>query len=266
MNKFGTLTMGQAIKIDKEYDCMTSEEFQEKVASQWNQGIVDESIFNDYEREFRTEIKKVFDEFYPETGGNRNKMYPLDLHVGLKVYEMLSPEHTNFTITDATDDDMWRHISVKIIPDLTYIRYPAKSEKGAKNINKKRFYSETRRIWIKTLWWYVFLSWQGNAESTYEVLKNNSVDNINKLIETPGKGYRLLVYRAMMREYASRTHNTKYFAGVTKLNNAKCKTIEPTFLPSGEEQYVKLLFDEVPILKEQEEFSDVEGRDPGKLE
>jgi len=163
-----------------------------------------------------------------------------------------NPSGTAITTTETTKV-MAAKISVKVIPDLTYLRYPAKSETGAKNINKKRFYSETRRIWIKSLWWYVFLAWQGTREQTYEVLKDNSIDNINKFIETPGRGYRLTLYRALMAEYSNRPHNTKYFAGVTKLNNAKCKTLTPSLMVGGEDAYVSGLFDEVPIAKEQED-------------
>jgi len=258
MNNFGSLSMGEAVKIVKEYDALPATVFEASIAANWSQGIIETEGLSDYDISFRCQIKDVFDKYYPETGGNRNKMYPLDLNVGLAVFELLNPAQSEFTMSDATNDDMWRYISVKILPDLTYLRYPAKSEKGAKNINKKRFYSETRRIWIKSLWWYVFLAWQGDSKTTYEVLKDNSIDNINKFIETPGRGYRLALYRALMLEYSSRPHNTKYFAGVTKLNNAKCKTIEPALLPNGEGEYVKTLFDEVPSIGEQEEEDVVE--------
>jgi hypothetical protein len=256
MNKFGTLSLDEAIKIVNEYDSMTKEEFEEKVFAQWNKEEINTDGLSQYDIFVRNEIKQVFDKYYPEACENRNKLYLLDLNVGLKIFELLRPGEEEFSVSDAANDDMWRYISVKIIPDLTNLRYPAKMEQGSKNINKKRFYSGTRRIWIKTLWWYVFLSWQGDSSKTYEVLKDNLVDNINKLIETPGKGYRLSVYRALMLEYSSRQSKAKYFAGVTKLNNVKCKTIEPSLLVGGEEKYAKTLFDEVPISIGQEEEND----------
>ena len=148
---------------------------------------------------------------------------------------------------------MWRYISVKVIPDYTHLRYPPEKEKNAKNINRKRLFSGKRRIWIKTLWWYIFLSWQGDYDSTYEILKDNSVDNINKLIETPGKGYRLELYRAIMKEYSLRERNAKYFGKVMKLNNTKCRTIEPLLFAGTEYSYVKSLFDIVPNRTDKEE-------------
>ena len=116
-------------------------------------------------------------------------------------------------------------------------------------LNHKRFYAQTRRIWLKSLWWYVFLSWQGSELKTYNALKNNKTDNINKLIETPGRGYRLMLYRAMIAEYAKYSAlnktSTKEFAAFTKLNNAKCVNVEPALTPGGEKGYAHRLFEEL---------------------
>ena len=254
MHRFGKLSMVDAIRIVDEYDSMSAEEFEQKIAGNWKRGIINTDGLSEYDLTVRETIKNVFDIYYKLADGNKNKMYPLDLYVGLKIYELLDPEKSEFTISDAADDDMWRYISVKVLPDMTHLRYPPTNELGARNINKKRFYSEKRRIWIKSLWWYIYLSWQGNKEATYQVLKGNAIDNINKLIETPGRGYRLSLYRTLMREYALRSqYNTDYFAGVTKLNNAKCKTVEPSLLRDGEIEYVRILLDSVQAGKEKEE-------------
>ena len=160
--------------------------------------------------------------------------------------------YSNFSIIEANNDDIWRYISVKVMPDITYLRYPT-PEKGSIRINQKRFFSHTRRIWLKTLWWYIYLSWQGNAEDTFEVLKDNGVDNINKLIETPGRGYRLQLFRHMMLEYhKTRPHKVKDFAAFTKLNNAKCVSIEPELTCGGVAAYAQKLLEEVSAPKEVE--------------
>jgi hypothetical protein len=131
------------------------------------------------------------------------------------------------------------------MPDITYLRYPDPA-KGDIRINSKRFYRGTRRIWLKTLWWYIHLGWQGSAEKTFTVLKDNATDNINKLIETPGKGYRLSLYRNIVREYSETApHKAKDFAAITKLNNAKCISLEPALICGGEREYVKQLVAEV---------------------
>ena len=258
MHDYGLLSSNDATKIVNDYDSMPAEEFKMLVADKWEKEEIETNGLSDADLSLRNILKSVFDEFYAGARDDRKKLYQLDLQIGLKIFGVLNPEKTAFSLSDASNDDLWRYISLKIIPDLTYLRYPPESEKGAKNINKKRFFSDTRRIWIKTLWWYVFLSWQGSEEKTFEVLKNNATDNINKLIETPGRGYRLSLYRQMMREYAEREHKTKYFAGVTKLNNAKCKTLEPSLLYHGEAEYVRQIFDEVPVDLNSEDTDDVE--------
>ena len=99
----------------------------------------------------------------------------------------------------------------------------------------------------------IYLSWQGNAEDTFEVLKDNGVDNINKLIETPGRGYRLQLFRHMMLEYhKTRPHKVKDFAAFTKLNNAKCVSIEPELTCGGVAAYAQKLLEEVSAPKEVE--------------
>ena len=86
-----------------------------------------------------------------------------------------------------------------------------------------------------------------------KVLKDNGVDNINKLIETPGRGYRLQLFRHMMLEYhKTRPHKVKDFAAFTKLNNAKCVSIEPELTCGGVAAYAQKLLEEVSAPKEVE--------------
>ena len=97
---------------------------------------------------------------------------------------------------------------------------------------------------------------------TFEVLKNNATDNINKLIETPGRGYRLKLFRSMMLEYSKTDlHTTDDFLAFTKLNNAKCVSVEPALTFGGEREYARKLLDEIMQkggVKENAEGSDSE--------
>ena len=171
-------------------------------------------------------------------------MYPVDVEVGLALYEGLMPH--GFTVEDACNDDFWRYLSVVVFPDLTYLRYPdpekEQREKGGR-INFKRFFSHTRRIWLKTLWWYVHLSWQGDVASTRRVIEGNAVDTIGKFIETPGRGYRPDFYRAFMARYAkSPAKKTDNFNSAKQLSNARCRVIEPELTEGGVEGYCDRLF------------------------
>ncbi len=237
--RYKRLSMNDAKAITTQYDRMSDVEFQD-LTDHWRSYDTIESDPS-YD-EYRETLLTVFKSALEETGGKLN--YLLDLRVGICLYHLM-PLDKSFSIISANDDDIWRYISVKVMPDITYLRYPDPA-KGDIRINSKRFYRGTRRIWLKTLWWYIHLGWQGSAEKTFTVLKDNATDNINKLIETPGKGYRLSLYRNIVREYSETApHKAKDFAAITKLNNAKCISLEPALICGGEREYVKQLVAEV---------------------
>ena len=192
--------------------------------------------------------------------------YNLDLEVGIALYEELNPK-AGFNIIVANDDDFWRYISVRVMPDLTFIRYPnqssdveiiqqnipglsyaigIKTEKDSIRLKKKRFYSHTRRIWLKTLWWYIHLGWQGSSEKTYKTLQNNGTNIISHFIERPGRGYRTTLFRDMLYAYSKLPEQKdSTFRAAAKLNLAKCVSVEPALTEGGEKTYAKALFEEV---------------------
>lgn len=237
--RYKRLSLNDAKAIVSQYDSMSDVEFQD-LTDHWK---AYDTIENDPSYStFREALLDAFKKALAETGGKMT--YLLDLRVGICLYQLM-PIGKDFSIISANDDDIWRYISVKVMPDITYQRYPDPA-KGDIRINSKRFYRGTRRIWLKTLWWYIHLSWQGSAEKTFAVLKDNATDNINKLIETPGKGYRLNLYRNIVREYSETApHKAKDFAAITKLNNAKCISVEPELVRGGERAYAKQLVAEV---------------------
>ena len=249
--RYKRLSLNDAKAIVAQYDNMNDIEFS-NLTDHWKAYDTIES--DPSYAEFRSKLLDSFKDALSETGGKMT--YLLDLRVALCLYQLM-PLGKDFSIIAANDDDIWRYISVKVMPDITYLRYPkpenAISEAGGR-LNHKRFYSHKRRIWLKTLWWYVHLSCQGTAKKTFDVLKDNATDNINKLIETPGKGYRLSLYRNMVREYSEKVpHKAKDFAAITKLNNVKCISVEPELIAGGEKQYVKQLVSEVVRKDESDE-------------
>lgn len=246
MIRYQKLSYNDAKNIVSQYDNLDDAEFQD-LENHWKANDVSASAFDPVYEDFRQDLLTVFNSTLIETGGKMN--YLLDLRVGIKLYQLM-PLGKDFSVIQANDDDIWRYISVKVMPDITYLRYPT-PEKGSVRINQKRFYSHTRRIWLKTLWWYIHLSWQGNEDDTFEVLKDNGVDNINKLIETPGRGYRIPLFRSMMLEYyKTGPHKVKDFAAFTKLNNAKCVSVEPELTSGGVAVYAQKLLAEVSMQKE----------------
>ena len=234
-------TKTQAKQFVETVDKMSDPAFEDLVAK-WSCNSVDDFSF-EYE-DLRNNIITVYKNAKPHGG------YETDLRVGLALYKEFNPEN-GFTFVMANDDDIWRYLSCKVFPDITYERYPNPEkdvkEKGG-HLNHKRFYAHTRRIWIKTLWWYVFLSWQGTEEKTYEVLKDFGTDTISDFIERTGQGYRLNLYRRLMYAY-SRVDNksAKLFNSIQKQNLVNCRTIEPALVKDAEKGYVETLFDQLSI-------------------
>lgn len=252
MIRYQKLPYNDAKNIVSEYDSYDDVAFAD-LENHWKANDVSASNFDPSYTDFRNELLSVFNTTLAETDGKMN--YLLDLRVGIKLYSLM-PLGKNLTVIQANDDDIWRYISVKVMPDITYLRYP-NPEKGSIRINQKRFYSHTRRIWLKTLWWYVHLSWQGTEEATFNALKDNGVDNINKLIETPGRGYRISLFRSMILAYHNTApHRVKDFAAFTKLNNAKCVSIEPELTSGGVRIYAQNLLAEISSSKEAEPNAD----------
>lgn len=235
------LTLGEAKNKIAAIDDLDDMAFYDLV-NHWKVYDVAEESYDTSYKQFRSELIDCFKSALAESGGKMS--YTLDLKMGIRLYELLSPQ-SGFTNVKANDDDIWRYISVCVMPDITYLRYP-KPEQGSIRINQKRFYSHTRRIWLKTLWWYVHLGWQGNSKDTYEVLKNNGTNIISHFIERPGKGYRLNLFRSMMHEYSTLpVQKDTIFRAAAKLNLAKCVTVEPALTAGGEKAYSSALFNEI---------------------
>lgn len=185
--------------------------------------------------EIRKEIISARDQVFEINGfDNVNKLdYKFDLQFGLKLYQILTAD-IGFTNRVAANDDIWRYLSIMVIPDIVHSRW---------GLNEAHFYQNSRRIWLKTLWWYINLSWVGNEEDTYEILKDNTTDTILQMVERPGIGYYTDMYREIMRQYADHEDSSRQlFRRVLKLNTAKLVTTSPELVEGGINAYVKLLF------------------------
>lgn len=117
MVRFKTLSRDEAKRIISAFDNYDDVEFDDLVnhwkhydpVSEYDESFVD----------FRNELLAAFREGLQETNGKMD--YPVDLKVGLKIYSLL-PIGKNFSIVQANNDDFWRYISVKVMPDITYLR------------------------------------------------------------------------------------------------------------------------------------------------
>lgn len=246
--RYRTLSLAESKRWAAEIDQYSDDEFALLVNGWKNHSVeVQDASYG--------ELRAILVEAFDRAGGRTlppRRMYPVDVEVGLDLYEYLTAN--GFSEVEAADDDIWRFISVRVVPDLTYLRYPdpekAVAEAGGR-INRKRFFLAKRRIWISSLWWYIHLSWQGSKEATRKVIEGNGSNIISHFIETPGRGYRTSLYRSLMRKYSNtKGKSDALFGSIAKLNGAECRNIEPDLLPGGVSEYCDRLFDKVQYGKD----------------
>ena len=103
----------------------------------------------------------------PEMISQSNNAYKIDCLFGLKTYELLNQKY-GMSSRIASIPAVWRFLSVCVVPDVVEMRY------GITHVD--RFWKKDKRIWLRVLWWYVYLSWQGDADATMLVMKDNSTD------------------------------------------------------------------------------------------
>ena len=168
-----------------------------------------------------------------------NFAYLTDLLFGLKCYRILNEKY-GMTVRQASTAGIWRYISMIVAPEVIELRYGLD--------HPDRFWKKSKRLWFRVLWWYIYLSWQGDEEKTYEVLKNNTTDEILQLVDRAGKGgYRVELYREIMRTIARQDQEEwkkkKMFRKIMVLNTARVQVIEPALVDGGEPRYVEDLCD-----------------------
>lgn len=233
-------TKAQAKAFIEEMDTLSDAAFSD-VETQWKLHKADN--FDSSYCELRAKVIAVYEAHEGEGG------YAIDLNVGLCLYEELCAQN-GFTNVLANDDDVWRYIACFVFPDITHLRYPPSNTDRSEGhrLNSKRFYAHTRRIWLKTLWWYIHLSWQGSAKTTYAVLKPLGTDTISDFIERPGKGYRLKLFRELIQAYSGVVKKSSdLFNRIQKQNLVNCTTVEPALTQNAEKGYVAQLFSQLNI-------------------
>lgn len=175
----------------------------------------------------------IFDEWHLDTAEKLG--YDFDLLFAIRLYDILGLNN-NFSNRAASNDDIWRFLSIRVIPDIVHSRW---------GMNEVR-YMTSRRIWLKNLWWYIHLSWNGDTERTYEILKNNTTDTVLQLVERPGVGYYISLYREIMLQYSCiNDHGRTLFRKVLKLNTALLPVTYPELISGGIKEYVSYLFRKV---------------------
>jgi len=216
-----------------------------KIFASWNTDEVPKPDYDDKDEELRNKLliaDKITEDFISEKFKSPGKKdYIYDLKFGLELYNILNNSY-GFTLRDASNDEIWIYFSIKVIPDLVYKRW---------GLNEKRFFEQSRRIWLKTIWWYIHLSWNGTYEDTFNILKDFTTDEVVQLVERSGpNGYRIDLTREIMKQFSIKSQkqqNRTLFRKIMKLNTARLKIVEPALYNGGIKTYVEELigyFDE----------------------
>jgi len=177
--------------------------------------------------------------------GKRNAAYVYDLEFGLRTYEYLS-DH-DFGLWQAADNGVWAYLSIRIVPDIV--------RKRLGSWNEDRFYKRNWRIWLKDLWWYVYLtesdaSTRFDIDGTRRLLANGSQDIMFLLLDHSKGGFRPSVYHALMKKYSEILEMGKvpdgrerFFRSVLLEHQIRSAVVDPIL--ESEEDYVQSLFDRV---------------------
>ena len=174
---------------------------------------------------------------------NNTKKYQFDTIFGIKLYKFLCSKEIgiNMGIREASNDNIWIYIQINVVPEIIISRWGED--------NRQRMFGQPNRLYLKVLWWYIHLSLVNNSLSeTKKVLLNvsNSTDTIVQLVERTGqKGYRINLYRTIMKLKVKYELEKDDFRKLMKLNSARVKTIDPYLYKGGIEGYVESLIKEL---------------------
>lgn len=182
------------------------------------------------------------------------KDYYIDVHLGILLYDFFKSQQW-FTMRTAADDGFWRYLSVLVVPDVVEQRWGRD--------NEAHYWSRNTRIWLRSIWWYIHLSWQGSNDATLSVLETPhfSTDTILNFEERSGRnGTYVEAYRSIIYFYSkvsaddiknySRGHKNgsdDVFRVVMKLNTAKMMVMDPALCEGGIEAYARSLYSDVGV-------------------
>ena len=193
-------------------------------------------------------IREDIGNLYEKVKSSNN--YETDVSMGLEIYDYFQKKDF-FSLRVAANDDFWRYLSVKVVPHIVADRWGDE--------NDDHFWKKNVRIWLRSIWWYVHLSWGDTMTNTNSILTspNFSTDTILNLVERSGRrGTFINVYRLIMYYYsripkqkidsfnASAEKHSTLFRTVMILNTARTMVLDPALYLGGEQEYVKSLFAE----------------------
>ena len=200
----------------------------------------------------RATIKDLYSSAKIESAKYDRKDYIVDVLVGIGLYKYLS-DQAWFNLRIAANDDFWRYIAACVIPDIVAERW------GVNNDNY--FWKQSNRLWPKTIWWYIHLTFHDSIENTQQILllKRYNSDTIQGIVERTGKkGTFVDVYREIVFQYSlineqlillfkkKHAHGSdNLFRAILRLNTAKSLVTDPCLVKNGIKGYVESIINEI---------------------
>ena len=147
----------------------------------------------------------------------------------------LSPSSHRFTLRHASDDAVWRRLTMFVIPDIVQLRWPIKRgderDEDEHEDGRSHFWDKPQRNWLKSLWWYAHFANHGDKQQTKDFLGliSNHTDPIQHLVERAGRGgYRVEVNRDILGRLGSKDgFSVDELKRVMIINTAMLKLVEP---------------------------------------
>ena len=174
--------------------------------------------------------------------------YFIDSNIAIELYKYFAAKSW-FTPRVAENDGFWRYLSIKVVPDMI-------AQRWGKD-NAEHYYARPTRIWLRSLWWFIYHSWQGNIESTEKIVFSDhfTTDMLLNFEERSGrKGVCVAAYRKIIFYYSKlnsdivsqykkkHKNGDDLFRVVMKLNTARMLVMEPELCEGGADGYAKKLF------------------------
>jgi len=219
-----------------------------QVLDKWRAKKVLPTLSPEYDA-IKLELTKLYEQAKGEARYSDRKEYLTDVFFGLYLYEYFS-HNSWFNLRTAANDDFWRYISVAVIPEVVADRWGSNKD--------NYFWKQSNRLWPKTTWWYIYLTWHESLENTKDILisKNLNSDTIQGIVERTGrKGTFVEVYREIVYQYSQLDFKTivkfkkelsygsdSLFRAIMRLNTARCLVTDPCLCKDGVVGYVNSLF------------------------
>ena len=146
------------------------------------------------ETALRQELESIFNKHSHLI--SKGKSFEFDVKYGIDLHKLFNTKRIS-TLRNMSEDGFWRYLSLQVIPDIVARRHGHKPE---------YYFSKPNRVWLKSIWWLVYLAWQGSFESTESTLLSGkfSTDTTVAIGERTGlEGTNIDLYRAIIKRAAS---------------------------------------------------------------